>query len=168
MIEKILREINRLKNELDGYSAREALDYIESYINTLEQPQLPSDVEETHYTKRNELFDKCVENCNPDTMKEVSDNIDKTLRTSDVEEAAIEYCYRNWDSIVSYRKTEDIVKDIFKAGAEYERGKFKKELDMWTDHSIRGMSQGNVAYFQGRIGLITNLQEWLKETEGKK
>ena len=34
MIEKILIEINRLKNELDGYSAREALDYIESYINT--------------------------------------------------------------------------------------------------------------------------------------
>lgn len=39
MIEKILIEINRLKNELDGYSAREALDYIESYINTLSKQQ---------------------------------------------------------------------------------------------------------------------------------
>jgi len=39
MIEKILKEINRLKNELDGYSALEALDYIEAYINTLlEEP----------------------------------------------------------------------------------------------------------------------------------
>ena len=39
MIGKILIEINRLKNELDGYSAREALDYIESYINTLSKQQ---------------------------------------------------------------------------------------------------------------------------------
>ena len=39
MIEKILIEIIRLKNELDGYSAREALDYIESYINTLSKQQ---------------------------------------------------------------------------------------------------------------------------------
>lgn len=42
MIEKILIEINRLKNELDGYSAREALDYIESYINTLSKQDMES------------------------------------------------------------------------------------------------------------------------------
>lgn len=40
MTEKVLIEINRLKNELDGYSAREALDYIESYINTLSEQQV--------------------------------------------------------------------------------------------------------------------------------
>lgn len=40
MIEKILIEINRLKNELDGYSAREGLDYIESYINTLSKQDM--------------------------------------------------------------------------------------------------------------------------------
>lgn len=43
MIEKILIEINRLKNELDGYSAREALDYIESYINTLSKQDIEKD-----------------------------------------------------------------------------------------------------------------------------
>ena len=32
---------------------------------------------EPHYTKRNELFDKCVENCDPATMKEVSDYVEK-------------------------------------------------------------------------------------------
>ena len=42
MIEKILIEINRLKNELDGYSAGEALDYIESYINTLSKQDMES------------------------------------------------------------------------------------------------------------------------------
>lgn len=40
MIGKILIEINRLKNELDGYSAKEGLDYIESYINTLSKQQV--------------------------------------------------------------------------------------------------------------------------------
>lgn len=39
MIEKILNEIHRLKKELDGYSASEGLDYIESYINSLQQKQ---------------------------------------------------------------------------------------------------------------------------------
>lgn len=46
MIEKILIEINRLKNELDGYSAREALDYIESYINTLSKQQVEEPINE--------------------------------------------------------------------------------------------------------------------------
>ena len=32
---------------------------------------------EPHYTKRNELFDKCVNNCDPATMKEVSDKVDE-------------------------------------------------------------------------------------------
>ena len=48
MVEKILTEIYRLKKDLEGYSAVEALDYIESYINILqrEQPSLPSNLDE--------------------------------------------------------------------------------------------------------------------------
>lgn len=46
MIEKILKEINRLKNELDGYSASEALDYIEAYINTISKESASEDLEE--------------------------------------------------------------------------------------------------------------------------
>ena len=34
---------------------------------------------EPHYTKRNALFDKCVENCDPKVMKRVSDEIDEML-----------------------------------------------------------------------------------------
>ena len=34
---------------------------------------------EPHYTKRNALFDKCVENCDPATMKRVSDEVDEML-----------------------------------------------------------------------------------------
>ena len=46
-IERILAEIHRLKNELEGYSAQEVLDYIESYINIIsrEQPS-SSDLDE--------------------------------------------------------------------------------------------------------------------------
>ena len=36
-------------------------------------------VEEPHYTKRNALFDKCVENCDSEIMKRVSDEIDAQL-----------------------------------------------------------------------------------------
>lgn len=35
--------------------------------------------EEPHYTKRSALFDKCVENCPPEVMKEVSDEVDTLL-----------------------------------------------------------------------------------------
>lgn len=43
-IDKILAEIQRLKKELKDYSATEALDYIESYVNLIarEQPQEPT------------------------------------------------------------------------------------------------------------------------------
>ena len=35
---------------------------------------------EPHYTKRNALFDKCVENCDPEVMKEVSNETDEMLQ----------------------------------------------------------------------------------------
>ena len=34
---------------------------------------------EPHYTKRNALFDKCVEDCDPEVMKSVSDEVDEML-----------------------------------------------------------------------------------------
>jgi len=51
MIEKILKEIHRLKKELNEYSASEALDYIEAYINTLPEEHVSEDLEEEikHY-----------------------------------------------------------------------------------------------------------------------
>lgn len=58
MIEKILTEICRLKKDLEDYSAVEALDYIESYINILQREQ-----PEVDYNKFEELFsDFCERN----------------------------------------------------------------------------------------------------------
>lgn len=55
MIEKILNEISRLKKELKGYSASEALDYIEAYINTLPKEPVSEDleIEIENYINRN-------------------------------------------------------------------------------------------------------------------
>ena len=46
------------------------LSCIEDYLEKQKEP---------HYTKRNALFDKCVENCDPKVMKEVSDKVDEML-----------------------------------------------------------------------------------------
>ena len=43
---------------------------------------------EPHFTKRNALFDKCVENCDPEIMKRVSDEVDEMLKK---EQKPIEY-----------------------------------------------------------------------------
>ena len=53
--------------------------YFIGYANGYSDGQLNPKQKEPNYTKRNELFDKCVENCDPKVMKEVSDNVDKML-----------------------------------------------------------------------------------------
>ena len=74
--------------------------------------------------KSNALFDKCVENCDPAVMKEVSDNIDKMLGRQPVEgleEAAVNHVqsvvdavgHPGWDW-----ETQDVL-DAFKSGAEW-------------------------------------------------
>ena len=73
MIQKIKAEIERRKNNPHiTFHARNELIELLSFIESLEE-------EEPHHTKSNELFDKCVANCDPATMKEVSDNVDKML-----------------------------------------------------------------------------------------
>ena len=57
-----------------GWSARPCLNDIKWLKNLLEKQKEP------HYTKRNALFDKCVENCDPKVMEEVSNEVDKMLR----------------------------------------------------------------------------------------
>ena len=53
-------------------------DHFKSAIDWLEKQK------ESNYTKRNALFDKCVKNCDPEVMKEVSDKVDEMLRKSPV------------------------------------------------------------------------------------
>ena len=54
----------------------------ESILAYLEKKKEQNQVESEgpHYTKRNALFDKCVENCDPDVMKKVSNEVDEMLQ----------------------------------------------------------------------------------------
>jgi len=79
--ERLKAEVKRIKNDYNRNSfvsglaylgKEEAIDEFCSLIDSLQQEQ-----PDEHYTKRNELFDKCVANCDPKVMQDVSDNVDK-------------------------------------------------------------------------------------------
>lgn len=71
----------------EEYTLHRIIEYLEDEICPSEWVNLLHDIyclpyqkqKEPHYTKRNALFDKCVENCDPKVMKEVSDEIDEML-----------------------------------------------------------------------------------------
>lgn len=72
-------EDERIKNIITDsvfyqYGAGAEYKDVLDYLDKLERQKEP------HYTKRNTLFDKCVKNCDPEVMKEVSDNVDEMLR----------------------------------------------------------------------------------------
>lgn len=46
-------------------------------------PAMEEKQKEPHYTKRNELFDKCVENCDPKTVEEVNKRVDDIMIMSE-------------------------------------------------------------------------------------
>lgn len=47
-------------------------------------------------------------------------------------------------------------------GYEKAREEFRAILNSWQEHATRGMRKGSVAYHQGKIALIIDLLEWLK------
>lgn len=110
MIEKILKEINRLKNELDGYSALEALDYIESYINTL-QEESSNDLQEE--------IDKIWKTCNP---------IDEGMG---VETANIHI--EQFDDVAHHFAKWQEKKILGIAEAFYQQGRYEQEQEMMKD-----------------------------------
>ena len=60
-------KIGNVTTKLNGYRIDDIIAYLEKQ-------------KEPHYTKRNALFDKCVENCDPDVMQRVSDEVDEMLQ----------------------------------------------------------------------------------------
>lgn len=80
--EDILAWLEKQKEE-DGYEAipiESTLEYkVGKHAGFLEGLNEGRKQKESHYTKRNALFDKCVEDCDPKVMKEVSDKVDAIL-----------------------------------------------------------------------------------------
>lgn len=65
-IEHIIKEIQRLKKKLVGYSAQEALDYIESYINILQKAPIDNSLEKVAITLAEEAYPKKIKTiCGP-------------------------------------------------------------------------------------------------------
>ena len=65
-IERIIKEIQRLKKELVGYSAQEALDYIESYINILQKVPIDNNLKKVAITLAEEAYPKKIKTiCGP-------------------------------------------------------------------------------------------------------
>ena len=53
--------------------------------------------------------------------------------------------------------------NAFKAGAEWQKKQVSEYLDKWMEHATRGSEKGNHIYHLGKIALILDIQEWLKE-----
>lgn len=55
--------------------------------------------------------------------------------------------------------------DGFEAGKERAFKQFSDILDKWEEHAMKGMRLGASAYHQGKIALICDLRDWMKEIE---
>jgi len=107
---------------------------------------------EPHFTKRNALFDKCVENCDPEIMKRVSDEIDTMLekeqKPAEVDEST-KRLNENWmkQHFNDYKEQEQPI------GEEYaiEIGKHTHILHVGSqsdiDNLIRQEKQGQPESF---------------------
>lgn len=73
---------NQITDEDDTELTRLYQDLKREYFNghSFENMFSNEKQKEPHYTKRNALFDKCVENCGPEIMKRVSDEVDEMLQ----------------------------------------------------------------------------------------
>lgn len=92
---------------------------------------------EHHYTKRNALFDKCVENCDPETMKEVSDKVDEMLENEvmkAIEDVIRVYGKTQGEWIAGY-DMDTLVVHLRKAFAALEKQKEQNLFEEYKKHS---------------------------------
>ena len=116
MIGKILIEINRLKNELDGYSAKEGLDYIKSYINTLSKQQVKEPDKSLEEEIRKYLSDRWKFGCCTPVTPVVLPN----YTTVELEECANHFA--QWQK-------EQMLKDAYVESQIVEDGRIELEGD---------------------------------------
>lgn len=71
-------EAERIRKALIWHLKADA-DFVSNGVTKTECIAWLEKQKDPHFTKRNALFDKCVENCDPEIMKRVSDEVDKML-----------------------------------------------------------------------------------------
>lgn len=112
-------------------------------------------------TKSNALFDKCVENCDPAVMKEVSDNIDKMLgrqpleRLEEFRKEVIKFSQDHFDELHGDMDTIDIVHIIACHFVEWQKVQDQKTIELAEDHAMLAgmnkMEQQIVSIIESRI-----------------
>lgn len=100
--ERIRKRIIEILNRLPGYYwyGQKEKDDILAYLEKQKEP---------HYTKRNAVFDKCVENCDPGVMKNVSDEVDEMLQKEQNPERI-----NITEMVAKYRITDEYVEGEYK------------------------------------------------------
>lgn len=121
-----------------GCNANKIVDIYNAFIEKQKEP---------HYTKRNALFDKCVENCEPEVMKSVSDEVDEMLEKEKQKEQeptddkAFEEWIDDWwkhnkvNNPDSYDKGDEIQFDEhgFKNFCRGIRNMYQQKLAEWSE-----------------------------------
>lgn len=98
---------NYQEGYFDGYSAAEKeiykdlKDKMEKHHASQVDYGVHIEHKPTNYTRRNELFDQCVKDCDPKVMKEVSDKVDI--------ENEIDACWQNWLSPSNQKEVEGVL-----------------------------------------------------------
>ena len=118
---------NQITDEDDTELTRLYQDLKREYFNghSFENMFSNEKQKEPHFTKRNALFDKCVENCDPEIMKRVSDEVDEMLEKeqkpvqSDVEREYV-------------RTLKSLISDFLRGKEEVDREYYQQIYD-WLD-----------------------------------
>lgn len=108
--EKLIAEIQRLKKELDGYSAKEVLDYIESYVILSSRAlQVPNPRE-------------------PSLLADIDDAAEEYGNKEYPDEPALEqWGTGDYEPPFDNEYPREIAKDAFKAGAEWQHSEDEKK-----------------------------------------
>ena len=105
--------------------------------------------------KQNELFNKCCDNCDPNTREEVWKQMDKELGRTELEQAAEDYA----QSLSKGAMTgKEYCKQDFKAGAEWQKEQYKELIRYCQGILIHwGEEQGTP--LEGLVKILQKLEE---------
>lgn len=155
-------KIGNVTTKLNGVRIDDILAYLEKQ-------------KEPHYTKRNALFDKCVENCDPEIMKRVSDEVDEMLE----KEQKPNYCHYGGDPSVErckycsaacsarlmeeqksaeWSKNDTVFLNEITDFFENKTARLQHDLDMYA-HWLKSLPE--------RFNLQTKPAEWSEEDKKK-
>lgn len=184
--EQIRAEIERRLSWRITLEARAAYNNILRFLDTLPEQPVPTIMtnemlmgEIKPKKKSNALFDKCVENCDPAIMKEVSDNVDKMLGRQPVEglEDEIKLYFDGWSDNTEYGQAvnekgvcvgvedcEDIARHFAEWGADHLRDTTKM-VDEGLEEAAEEYADGPECSWVGTSALEDAFKagaEWIK------